>query len=253
MDIYTLIGKNEKIISWGLPFSIINDYIVILSPDGEIKREISMFEALRDKIPVTKLAGIYLHLLKDDPFHLFYTNSIAIAPRDIEGLCNKGDLLICTRHLNLIGILDIKTEKVTWSWGQGIIDKPHYPRFLKNNNILIFDNRWYRNYSRVIELDPFSKEIVWEYKGNPPSQFYTKTIGSNQRLPNGNTLITESNKGHVVEITSDGEIVWEWFNPEIRVDYKERAVVYRMERITDPENYPFLGTLTKSKQTQEEL
>ncbi len=34
-----------------------------------------------------------------------------------------------------------------------------------------------------------------------------------QRLPNGNTLITESSGGRIFEVTRDGEIVWEFFNP----------------------------------------
>ena len=51
---------------------------------------------------------------------------------------------------------------------------------------------------RVVELDPVSREIVWTYTGSPPDSFYSKWRGSNQRLPNGNTLICESEKGHVV-------------------------------------------------------
>ena len=62
-------------------------------------------------------------------------------------------------------------------------------------------------------------------------------------MPNGNTLITESNKGHVFEVTRDGEIVWEFYSPYIDLIKKKRAVIYRMMRITDPENYPNLDGL----------
>ena len=39
------------------------------------------------------------------------------------------------------------------------------------------------------------------------------TAGTTKRLPNGNTLITESNNGRAFEVTPAGEIVWEFFNP----------------------------------------
>jgi hypothetical protein len=38
-------------------------------------------------------------------------------------------------------------------------------------------------------------------------------MGSAQRLPNGNTLITESAFGRVFEVTKEGEIVWDYVNP----------------------------------------
>ena len=47
-------------------------------------------------------------------------------------------------------------------------------------------------------------------------------------MPNGNTLIAESKKGRVFEITKDGEKAWEWLNPFF--NEKKRAVVYRMTR-----------------------
>ena len=104
-----------------------------------------------------------------------------------------------------------------------------------------FDIGFYRGYSRIIELNPITKEIEWEYKANPPQSFCSPTRGSAQRLPNGNTLIAESDKGRVFEITPDEKVVWEFYNPEIDQRYKEvkkRATIYRMMRITDTARYP---------------
>jgi hypothetical protein len=36
---------------------------------------------------------------------------------------------------------------------------------------------------------------------------------SQERLPNGNTLITEAAGGRLLEVTPDGRIVWEFINP----------------------------------------
>ena len=95
----------------------------------------------------------------------------------------------------------------------------------------------------MVELDPSRKKIVWEYRSDSPQQFFSVSRGSSQRLPNGNTLITESDKGCVFEVTSGGEMVWEFFNPEIKMEDEKRAAIYRMTRIIDFKKYPFLENL----------
>ncbi len=134
----------------------------------------------------------------------------------------------------------METEQLIWSWGPGHLSRQHQPTLLKNGNVLIFDNGRAKKYSRVIELDPITKKIVWEYKANPPEKFYSPIRGGCQRLPNGNTLITDDPKGRAFEVTKDGEIVWEFYTPIIK---NERTLIYRMTRITDPQNYPKLKNL----------
>jgi len=56
-------------------------------------------------------------------------------------------------------------------------------------------------------------------------------MGGVQDLPNGNILITESTKGHAFEITRDGAIVWEFYNPDLNEVRDRRASIYRMRRI----------------------
>ena len=55
-------------------------------------------------------------------------------------------------------------------------------------------------------------------------------MGSVQRLPNGNTLISESEKGHVIEVTPDKEIVWEYWFPYFNRQGK-RETIYRSSRM----------------------
>jgi hypothetical protein len=97
---------------------------------------------------------------------------------------------------------------------------------LPDGHILLFDNGVERKYSRILEIDPYAGSIVWEYHADPPEDFYSFTRGSAQRLPNGNTLICESDNGRAFEVTRTGEMVWEWFNPSLRRGHRE--VVYRM-------------------------
>jgi hypothetical protein len=142
----------------------------------------------------------------------------------------EGNLLICFRNVNQIGVLDGDSKEVLWAWGEGELRWPHHPTMLENGNILIFDNGVKRHYSRVIELEPTTEEIVWEYKANPPTSFYSAQRGSAQRLPNGNTFICDGNSGRAFEVDSSGEIVWEWFNPDLKKGRREQ--IYRMTRLS---------------------
>ena len=56
-------------------------------------------------------------------------------------------------------------------------------------------------------------------------------MGGVQELPNGNILITESTKGHAFEITREGEVAWEFYNPDVNEVRDKRASIYRMTRI----------------------
>lgn len=53
---------------------------------------------------------------------------------------------------------------IVWYWGLGELDNPHHPSLFDNGRILIFDNSSRRKYSRIIDLDPFAREIVYEFK-----------------------------------------------------------------------------------------
>jgi len=163
----------------------------------------------------------------------FHMNTINLLPgtflAEKDSRFQRGNLLVCFRNVNQIAVLEKDTYRVLWAWGEGELQLPHHPTMLESGHILIFDNGGERKYSRVVELDPVAEAIVWEYTAEPPEDFYSRSRGSAQRLPNGNTLICESNKGRAFEVTEEGEVVWVWLNPALRG--KRRETVYRMMRL----------------------
>lgn len=81
-----------------------------------------------------------------------------------------------------------------------------------------------RGYSRVLEIDPVTMKVVWSFNNRHTKHgvhsdgawsqlLYSEYCSSADRLPNGNTLITETCGGRAIEVTADGEIVWEFINP----------------------------------------
>lgn len=57
-------------------------------------------------------------------------------------------------------------------------------------------------------------------------QFYSKIMGGAQKLKNGNTLITLSLLGKVVEVTPDKKTIWKYDNP-FDLYGEERAASHR--------------------------
>jgi hypothetical protein len=124
------------------------------------------------------------------------------------------------RHLHRIFIIDRDSGDIVWQWGEGELLGQHQPTMLSNGNILLFDNGWgppMRGWSQVLEMAPASGEIVWRYRTDPATDFWSPVGSGAQRLPNGNTLICAMNwsePGRLFEVTPEGDIVWEYWNPE---------------------------------------
>jgi outer membrane protein assembly factor BamB len=135
-----------------------------------------------------------------------------------------GNVITCFRLLNTVAIVDKKTGAFAWRWGPGELGHPHDPSVLANGNVLVFDNGSHRIeppghvYSRVVEVDPKSRRIVWKYEARPGWDFFSSFVSGVERLPNGNTLICEGMTGRLFEVTREGEIVWEYVNPFFATD-----------------------------------
>ena len=179
--------------------------------------------------------------------HLSPENDIIcpVCGRDQWGNANScvemadGNIAVCFRRLNIICGIDKVTGKIDWRWGLHEISHPSYITLTENGNPLLFDNGFHGEgihhpYSRIMELDPKTRKVIWTYrdKDNDNIGFYSGFMSSCQRLPNGNTLIVESNTGRIFEITVGGEIIWEFRNPAYAefADYGNNNVVPRAVR-----------------------
>jgi Arylsulfotransferase (ASST) len=163
------------------------------------------------------------------------------------------NLIIDSREANFIVIIDRARGHVVWRLGpdfpehvpapqrilarelprpvdqlSGQHDAHIIPKGLPGaGNLLVFDNQGAAGFpsarlgifvgSRVLEIDPITQQIVWQYTGEdsdaPSWTFHSSFISSARRLPNGNTLIDEGQTGRIFQVTPAGRIVWEYVNP----------------------------------------
>lgn len=145
-----------------------------------------------------------------------------------------GNIISTSYNLCTVFIWDKKNKTVKWRFGNMYgpdstkhhVSFPHDPTVLDNGNILFFENGRFHAadpdgsinffpplFSRVVEVNPETKDIVWEYRAENPVDFYSSYISSARRLSNGNTIICEGALGRFFEVTPEKEIVWEYVSP----------------------------------------
>jgi hypothetical protein len=176
-------------------------------------------------------------------------------------------IMISSRTANIIAII-ARDGSIVWRMGPdyteseplaelGQIIGQHNPHIIPQGlpgagNLLVFDNGGKGGYgsanparpngtnaltrdsSRVLEINPLTFEVVWEYSIDSFTesfQFYSWYVSNAQRLPNGNTMINEGMNGRFFELTEDKELVWEFVSPFVSDEATPSPRVYRAYRI----------------------
>lgn len=190
---------------------VLVDYVSWLDAQGRETRRMSILEAVRRSefqelsARVTARRGDLLH-----------TNSLhwldgSLAER--LPAFRAGNLLISSRPNSFIGVLDPERETMTWALTGPFVEQ-HDPTVVPGGNLLLFDNGGKRSWSRALELDPTDGSTRWEYRGPADAPLFSFFCGTAARLANGNTLVTETDGGRALEVTREGQVVWEFWNPE---------------------------------------
>ena len=214
---------------------VLEDYLTVLDENGEELHSFSLLKAFEESRFENALRVFGMHRRGD----LFHTNAVEVldgSQADRLPAFKKGNVLISLRQLNILAVIDLEYEEAVWV-GAGMWLAQHDPKFLANGNILLFDNKGYGGKSKVLEFDPVTYDVAWSYWGTVDVPFYSQMCGAAQRLENGNTLITESDYGRAFEVSPEGDIVWEFVNPERAGKSGELiATLFELERV-DPRRF----------------
>ncbi len=208
---------------------ILEDFVTFLSPDGETLREFSIVEAFeRSEFAAIGLRQSY------QGGDITHTNTVRIVGPDDPPVpwLRPGYLLTSLRTVSVLAAIDLEREVVTHAW-RGPFNRQHDPSVVRGDRLLLFDNVGLRTQSRVIEVALAAPDsIVWEYRGPEGNPLMSWTCGTVERLPGGNTLITDSDAGRALEIDADGELVWEYYNPHrVGTDPVYIATLFELERV----------------------
>lgn len=232
----TLVLARRRIPAIDPDHDVADDLMTILSPDGKIVESVSLYDVLSiSKIPFTfqKAGGGEAgeHRIVD----LLHSNSIRwVARSELSGrspLYGEGTVLVTSRHQDELMIIDWPRRQLLWHWGRGVVSGPHEASVVGDGRILVFDNGLARGWSRVLELNPLAPAELVQYAPGP-ARFFSRVMGSCQRLANGNTLIVNSEGAAAFELTPAGAPVWIYEGTQATAD-GHRVKIIRMRRIPE--------------------
>lgn len=195
----------------GFKAPFLDDFVVVLSPDGKLEQKVSVSEAILQSGYDIWLQ--YAALFENTDY--FHTNAVRVLEKNAASFfpgAQIGNVMISLRNTSTLAILDIEAKRIVWTL-QGCWVRQHDPDILDDGGILLFDNLGpLDGNARVVEIDARTHEIKWSY-GGADNTLRSILRSAQQRLPNGNTLITESDGGRLLEVNPEGETVWEFINP----------------------------------------
>jgi hypothetical protein len=127
-------------------------------------------------------------------------------------------LLLSPRNFDQVLLVNRTTGDVEWTLGSDgdyeTLRQQHNPDYLESET----------GRPTVLVADSENQRVV-EYERTDGGWIRTWTLDGRldwprdaDRLPNGNTLVTDSKHDRVIEVTPDGEVVWEVYGPWLVYD-----------------------------------
>jgi hypothetical protein len=234
-SIYVLTRKAHMVERVNPRMPVLEDFVTVLDADGNLVREVSVLRAFETS-PFSSAPLARGYVPRGD---LYHTNAVDVLDgrlADRIPAFREGNVLISMRTQSIIAVLDMDSEEIVWV-ASDLWLAQHDPKVLDNGNILVFDNKGAKGESRLVEFDPATREVVWTYEGDRSNSFFTQMCGANHRLANGNTIATESDFGRAIEVTPEGEIVWEFVNPH-RAGKRNNLIATLFDVIRLEEDFP---------------
>ena len=149
----------------------------------------------------------------EDELDIFHPNDIeevSAAFAKQSSMFEAGDLMLSFKTINLVLVIDPASYEIKW-WSHGPWRFQHDPDLRSDGKISVYDNNPDRGSSRILTIDPSTREVSDELSDLTFS-FYSEYRGKHQYLPNGNVIIVVPEEGRVVEVTNTGRKVLEFNN-----------------------------------------
>lgn len=126
---------------------------------------------------------------------------------DVDSVRNGSAFLVSPREFDRVLLINRSTKDVEWTLGAeddyDILHEQHNPVLLSEEppTVLVADSE----NDRIVEYSKRGDNWLrtWVYHGD------LAWPRDADRLPNGNTLIVDSGGGRLVEVSPDGDVVWE--------------------------------------------
>ncbi len=221
--------------AFGPAMSVWRDQVEHRGADGHLIERVDLLSALQ--AAPEHLAHVFP--TPPHPPDIFHANSVrVVADGAIPGLPKGPNLLVSLRNPSALVVVNVPTARVVWS-ERGPWLQQHDAAALGDGRIQLFDNvGGPAGTARVVVWDSVADRLIWSWPSGDAPPIRARMLGAVQALPNGGTLVTHAIVGDVYEVAPDGDVVWEFTNPnqitrtDAEADAKpETAVILAMRRI----------------------
>ncbi|WP_459194746.1 aryl-sulfate sulfotransferase [Halosimplex sp. J119] len=132
---------------------------------------------------------------------------------DVERI-DDGVFMVSVRNFDKVVAINRSTKDVEWTLGEDdnatILDEQHNPDYIESEDgtptVVVADSL----NDRVVEYQREGGRwnLTWSLRGGGLDE-----PRDADRLPNGNTLIADRRAHRIVEVTPEGDVVWEMYSP----------------------------------------
>ena len=115
----------------------------------------------------------------------------------------NGDIVVSFRKTSVVAIVSRESGEIRWRWGPGEISHQHNASSLDNGRLLLFDNGAHRrgmDYSRVLEVEPFTGEIGWSTRATHPFRFIATTSVERSGCPTATRSSVKARTGGYLKL-----------------------------------------------------
>ena len=127
---------------------------------------------------------------------------------------DEGVFMVSVRNFDKVVAIDRASKEVLWTLGEddntSILYEQHNPDYIESEDgtatVLVADSRNDRVVEYEREGDSWNQ--TWAVRGGGLSE-----PRDADRLPNGNTLIADRRAHRILEVTPEGDVVWEVYSP----------------------------------------
>jgi len=195
----------------------VDHLVAVVSGDGRVLEEHSLYDLLQKEpvvLPVARPRELE-NLPPDygvDPMHASSLSWLeSPGAQEKNPLLRSGRVLVTFRNLDSVALVDLAEGRCVGAWGKGVLHHPHDASFREDGSLLVLeDGDDPRLGARVLELDPLTEHVRWEYRAPFPGAFPSSGRGTIQPLEEGHVLVGSSNLAEAFELTRSGEPAWRY-------------------------------------------
>ncbi|MFG3099370.1 arylsulfotransferase family protein [Streptomyces sp. NPDC048182] len=259
-EIYVLTEEPRPVPCTSGSHVLLDNSVTVLNPDGRLRDAHSLYEILTTDPDLTTLITSAIDQHRDagrtaepavlaprlegtngwrrgrdisrllrsrpgSPSDILHTNTLEILNHaHPAGLWAAGDVLVSLRDLDLIAVLDLRARALRWWWGPGELSGQHQPSAQPGGTILVFDNGRRAGRSRILEIEPVTRTVVWQYEPG----LFCEMAGGCERLADGTVLISDAQAGRALVVERDGRERWQVRISTRSTGARSRAEFYRL-------------------------